>query len=168
MNDPIDLALRYKDEDVKFECFEIPCEAADEQTLKNYIADWIKANNVGFDKGTPIIDRTHPKNTIGKESHWAPGKPLYNNPEKGCKVEYWVTGQNCAWWATSMVGDVGIDVSQEVWQKMLKYNNTGQGIVKWNIPGELKIIREPGAKPVSPTETPGCPPRKDVRPALRN
>jgi hypothetical protein len=42
---------------------------------------------------------------------------------------YWVYGQNCFWWATSMLRDSGIEIPEEAW-KGISSMNAGVGTVR--------------------------------------
>ncbi|EIP99137.1 hypothetical protein OpiT1DRAFT_03645 [Opitutaceae bacterium TAV1] len=96
-NDPADLEVP---EDRSYR-IPVSCEIDDIRRLENYIREWIKVNCVGYE--------------IGKRE-WIPGvhnqisrSELRKNPA-GDATAYWVYGQNCFWWAGTMLTDIGLSL----------------------------------------------------------
>lgn len=90
-------------------------DASQQSSLRSYIDGWIALANPGRDYGNPIPgkDPNDPQNDIGKPHIPAPRGGVY----------YSLGGQNCVWWATTMIMQSNIKVPQSVYTAITKYNH---------------------------------------------
>lgn len=101
------------------EKFLMTSNRAESDRCLRYVRAWIALNHVGYEKGAHIPDNAHPGNTISA-NHIDPAPNATN---------YWVYGQNCFWWATSMIQDSGIHIPVQAETEIAKYDN-GVGFKK--------------------------------------
>lgn len=89
----------------------------DEEKLLTHIRQWISKTKVGYELGESTPDRLDPHNTVGVKAH---------RTNLG-RLQYWVYGQNCGWWAMEMIMKGDFKVPTRVWNE-LRECNLGVGI----------------------------------------
>lgn len=147
-NDPVDETLTFKGDPIANKCFEIASGDGAEERLNKYIIDWIKENDCGFEEGSYVRnDKTG--NDHGQTKTRLPGKKA---------PKYWIGGQNCTWWATTMAKDAGVTISKDTLEDMCKFNK-GRGIKLFTEPN-TNINDDKNAKPTPPNRTDKKPPVK--------
>ena len=98
-----------------YECFEISKLKGQERRFLADVEKSISEVGVGREEGAGI-----PK-TEQTESH--------KDPAPGCSMDYWVLGQNCAWWSTTTLVDVGQISPRDIGAERFRERKTGN---PWN------------------------------------
>lgn len=123
-NDPIDFGRTTPFGPVAHRKWKITDDSDLQEKLLNYIERWMEANEVGYEEGEHIEDdrlqSAGVANTIGRIKHRRPS---------AMAPEYWVYGQNCYWWASTMLADTGIKVPASAREQINK-QNAGIGTVR--------------------------------------
>ena len=117
-NDPADMSLKIGKTPLLYKKWVLQTCSGDEQKLFNHIYAWIMKTGAGHEIGKHTKDPANPNNTVGENQ---------SRPNTGDQAYYWVYGQNCGWWATTMAKDCGLKCPQSVIIEMTKYNQ-GVGI----------------------------------------
>jgi hypothetical protein len=88
-------------------------DSSQQSSLMSYINGWISMANPGREYGSPQTDPHDLHNDIGDPHRAAPPGGVY----------YSLGGQNCVWWATTMIMQSNIKVPQSVYTEITKYNH---------------------------------------------